>query len=299
MSRHRTTAAALLVLLATWAFAGTAGAAVPRLVFPIVGAAQYTNDFGAPRPSGGHQGNDIVAKKRSPVVAVEAGRVVKHTSSRNAGCMLYLHGDSGTTYMYIHLNNDRTRRNDNRGGCRNGIAFAPGLRTGDRVGAGELIAYVGDSGDANGIVSHLHFEVHPNGGRAVSPYRYLRRAVKHLYPRPVGGAYDTLALRILGRVVHTALDLDPQRVRIRVTHVTLPNGWTARPARDVSVSVPVEAVVRRAVAPQTYEIVTLDQFQRDDRVTVWTNEFPEKVAWARATWGLLTVRDLVLRLEQK
>ena len=85
MSRHRTTAAVLLVLLSTWALAGTAGAAVPRLIFPVIGKTVYWDDFGAPRPSGGHQGNDIVADKRTPVVAVERGRVVKYTSSRNAG----------------------------------------------------------------------------------------------------------------------------------------------------------------------------------------------------------------------
>jgi Peptidase family M23 len=295
MSRHRTTAAALFVFLATWALAGTAGAAVPRLVFPIVAAAHYTDDFGAPRPSGGHQANDIVAPKRSPVVAVEAGRVEKYGRSSNAGCMLYLYGRSGTMYMYIHLNNDRTMRNDNRGGCRNRISYAPGLRSGDRVGAGELIGYVGDSGDANGIVSHLHFELHPNGGRAVSPYKWLRRAYKHLYPRPVGGVYKTMSIRILGRVKRTALALDPPRVRFRVTHVRLSNGWTARPARDVSLSVPDAAVMRRAVGPQTYEVITLNQLRRDDRVTVWTNDFPEKVAWARAAWGLHRVRDVLLR----
>jgi hypothetical protein len=297
MSRHRTTAAALLVLLATWACAGTAGAAVPRLVFPVVAATHYTDDFGAPRPSGGHQGNDLMAKKRSPVVAAEAGRVVKYSRSSNAGCMLYLYGRSGTTYMYIHLNNDRTLRNDNRGGCRNGISYAPGLRSNDRVGAGELIGYVGDSGDANGIASHLHFEVHPNGRGAVSPYRYLRRAYKHLYARPVGGVYETLKIRILGRVVRTALDLDPQRVRLRVTHVLLPNGWAARPARDVSVSVPPEAVVRRAVGRRTYEAITLEDFQPDDRVTVWTTDVPEKVGSARAPWGFPRVRNILLRLE--
>ena len=202
MSRHRTTAAALLVLLCTWAFAGTANAAVPRLIFPIIGETVYWDDFGAPRPSGGHQGNDMVADKRTPVVAVERGRVVKYTSSRNAGCMLYLYGRSGTTYMYIHLNNDRTLRNDNRGGCKNGIAFAPGLVSNQQVQAGELIGYVGDSGDANGIVSHLHFEVHPNGGGAVSPYRHTRRAYHHLYARP-GADVETMRFRVHGTVVST------------------------------------------------------------------------------------------------
>ena len=59
-----------------------------------------------------------MAAKRAPVIAVESGRVVKYTRSANAGCMLYLYGKSGTTYMYIHLNNDRTLRNDNRGGLQ-------------------------------------------------------------------------------------------------------------------------------------------------------------------------------------
>ena len=84
----------------------TASAGVPRLIFPVLGATSYYDDFGAPRPSGRHQGNDLMADKRTPVVAVEAGRIVKYTRSSNAGCMLYLYGKSGTTYMYIHLNND-------------------------------------------------------------------------------------------------------------------------------------------------------------------------------------------------
>jgi hypothetical protein len=298
MSRHRTTAASLLVLLAAWALPGTADAGVPRLVFPIVAAVSYTDDFGAPRPSGGHQANDIMAAKRSPVVAVESGRVVKYTRSSNAGCMLYLYGKSGTTYMYIHLNNDRTLRNDNRGGCRNGIAYAPGLERRQWVRAGELIAFVGDSGDAHGIASHLHFELHPNGGRAVSPYRYLQRAHKHLYPRPAGDAYETMSMRVFGRAVRTVLDVDPQRIRIRVNRVVLvENGWEVRPARSVTVSVPAEAVVRRVVAPGTYESIALADLRAGDPVVVRTNDFPEIVASARAASHVHTIRDILLRLD--
>jgi hypothetical protein len=298
MSRHRTTAATLLVLLAAWAFAGTAGAAVPRLIFPVLGATTYYDDFGAPRPSGGHQGNDLMAAKRTPVVAVESGRVVKHTSSSNAGCMLYLYGKSGTTYMYVHLNNDRTLRNDNRGGCRNRIAYAPGLERRQRVRAGQLIAYVGDSGDADGIASHLHFEVHPNGGRAVSPYRYLQRAYEHLYARPDADAFETLSARVYGRVAHTVLDADPQRVRVRVNRVVLlENGWEVWPARALTLSVTPEAVVRRRVSPGTFEAMALADFRRNDRVVVVTNEFSNSVASARARSHVHTIRDILLRLE--
>jgi hypothetical protein len=179
-----------------------------------------------------------MAAKRSPVVAVEAGRVKKWGSSSRGGCMLYLYGRSGTTYMYIHLNNDRTLRNDNRGGCRNGISYAPGLRRSQFVRAGQLIGYVGDSGDANGLHAHLHFEVHPNGGRAVSPYKHLGRAVHLLYPRPPS-ALATVSLVIVGTVAATHPELDPQLVQLRVSRVRIvETGWVAKPARMVTLAVP-------------------------------------------------------------
>jgi murein DD-endopeptidase MepM/ murein hydrolase activator NlpD len=146
-------------------------------VFPIVGNVVYSDDFGDPRGQGTHQGNDILADRKAPVVAVEAGKVTFWTRSANAGCMLYLYGKSGTVYLYIHLNNDLTMRNDNRGSCVPGVSYAPGLADGQEVKAGELIGFVGDSGDANGIHPHLHFELHPGGGKAVSPYRWLQAAV--------------------------------------------------------------------------------------------------------------------------
>ncbi|HEU4450277.1 MAG TPA: M23 family metallopeptidase [Gaiellaceae bacterium] len=296
MSRRRTTAAVLLVLLAAWASAETAGAAVPRLIFPVVAKVSYTNDFGAPRWQGSHEGNDIMAAKRSPVVAVERGRVVKWTSSRSAGCMLYLHGRSGTTYMYVHLNNDRTLRNDNRGGCRNGIAYAPGLRSSQYVRPGQLIGYVGDSGDANGIASHLHFEVHPNGGRAVSPYRHLRRAAKHLFPRPRGT--DPIGLRVQGTVVLTRDDLDPQRIAIRVSRVRMTNDWSVRPGRGVTLTLPAEAVLRRAVTSGEWTPATIAEFKPGRVVRAWTPEFRPTLASARARAGVHAARNVLLRLSR-
>jgi hypothetical protein len=166
---------------------------VPTLIFPVAGDVTYIDDFGQARPGGPHQGNDLMGVKKTPVVAVESGKIEFWTTSANAGCMLYLYGDSGTTYYYIHLNNDLTMKNDNRGTCVPGVAYARGLKDKSRVQAGQVVGYLGDSGDANGIASHLHFEVHPNGGAAVSPYPYLQSALRPLFSAKVGTPF-TLAL---------------------------------------------------------------------------------------------------------
>jgi hypothetical protein len=192
----------LILVAAALAAPAAAHAEVPRLIFPVVGPSTYTNDFGAPRGSGRHEGIDIMAAKKSLAVAVEAGRVKFWTTSARAGCMLYLHGESGTSYLYIHLNNDRTLKNDNTGACVQGIAYARGLKNGARVEAGQTIGYVGDSGDANGGASHLHFEVHPNGGAAANPYRHLRSARELLFAPAPGSDVFRLAMR--GTVVSAA-----------------------------------------------------------------------------------------------
>ncbi|HEX2044502.1 MAG TPA: M23 family metallopeptidase [Gaiellaceae bacterium] len=295
MIRHRTTAAILLALLAAGAVAGTAQAAVPRIVFPVVAKTYYSDDFGAPRGTGSHQGNDIMARKKSRVVAAERGRVVKWTSSRNAGCMLYLHGRSGTTYLYIHLNNDRTMRNDTHGNstCVNGIAYAPGLRSGQRVAAGQLVGYVGDSGDADGIAPHLHFELHPNDGRAVSPYRWLRAGWRLLYMRPPA-ATKTLALKISGRIVSKRLDTDPDRLTVQVARVRLSNGWGVRPARRVTVTVPSQATVARASTAGA-QTTTLAKARIGERVVVRTPRFAQTLAYAQARAGAHAAAEILLR----
>src|SRR5213596_847000 len=147
----RTTARALLVL-ALLGFAAGSAAAFPvdpgnirppvpkpkpkgQIVFPVLGTVEFSDDFGAPRPQGPHQGIDILAPRHALALAAEAGTVRFYTGSSRAGCMLYLDGRSGTTYLYIHLNNDLTDGNDNRGRCVNGVAFPRGLHSGDRVAA--------------------------------------------------------------------------------------------------------------------------------------------------------------------
>jgi hypothetical protein len=193
----------LLALLAAGLVASTSGAgSVPDpFVFPVVGPYRYTNDFGDPRAQGSHEGNDVLAPKKSIVVAVEPGKIKFWTTSARAGCMLYLYGASGTTYLYIHLNNDVTMANDNRGKCvaGAGAAYWPGLKDGQKVVAGQAIGYIGDSGDADGT-PHLHFEVHPNDSGPTNPYPYLNKASRILFTAPPGSAV-TLALK--GTVLRT------------------------------------------------------------------------------------------------
>ncbi len=170
-----------------------AGTIPDPFVFPVVGPYRYTNDFGDPRPQGRHEGNDVLAPKKSIVVATEDGKIKFWTTSARAGCMLYLYGVSGTTYFYIHLNNDLTNGNDNRGECVPGVSYWPGLKDGQKVVAGQAIGYLGDSGDADGT-PHLHFEVHPNDGPATNPYPYLNKATRILFAAPPGSAV-TLSLK--------------------------------------------------------------------------------------------------------
>jgi hypothetical protein len=174
---------------------------VPRIMFPVVGPVQYSDDFGAPRAGGPHQGIDIMAPRKALAIATEAGRIKFWTTSATAGCMLYLYGKSGTMYEYIHLNNDVGKGNDNRGKCVPGMSYARGLKNGSRVAAGQTIGFVGDSGDANGIHPHLHFEVHPGGKAATDPYTYLQAAQRLLFSVPPGSVFT---LSLAGTVVSTA-----------------------------------------------------------------------------------------------
>ncbi len=287
---HRTTARATLVLLLFGIVSGASSAAVPdRIIFPVVGRVSFQDDFGAPRGTGPHEGNDIMSKRKAPVVAVERGVAEKHVSSRTGDCMLYLYGRSGTEYIYVHLNNDLTARNDNEGGCRNGVSWARGLRARERVGAGELIGYAGDSGNANGIHPHLHFELRPNRGGAVSPYPWLERARRVLFAVP--GATDTIRLRLLGRFRSAE-----RRLVVRVTRVVAVGHWRGRvPPRRVELLSTDDLVVERLGADGRVTPATLASATLDERVTVWTPPFQPTLATQLGRPGALTAKRVRLR----
>jgi murein DD-endopeptidase MepM/ murein hydrolase activator NlpD len=110
------------------------------LVFNNFGG--YSRTFGA----GGHQGVDIGAEQGQAVYAVEDGVLYRQFTDLGsaAGLGWGLHGESDTKYRYYHL-----------------AAFADGVVEGMRVYRGQLIGYVGDTGNATPGGYHLHFEVRP------------------------------------------------------------------------------------------------------------------------------------------
>jgi hypothetical protein len=288
MRRHRTTARGFIFLAVTIGLvAGTAAAYAAKsappehIIFPVVGSVKYTNDFGSPRGQGGHQGNDLMSPKRSPAVAAESGKVKYWTTSGAAGCMLYLYGDSGTAYYYIHLNNDLTLRNDNRGKCVKGVAYT--VNNGAKVQGGQQIAYVGDSGDANGGMSHLHFEIHPNGGRAVSPYAWLQKAYKLLFTAKAGTPF---ALTLTGTVVSATIN----RLVVKVsTSQAWPSGMTlTRLNRPLAITVPETTVVQTLGPGALRTVANLTVAQKGQKVVVWTQPAPASLKAQRGDDGVLS-----------
>lgn len=136
--------------------------AIGGFVFPVGDPHTFGSSFGAPRMTGTsyehwHQGNDIFAPAGTPLFACERGVIVRVGTDVLGGTKLWLSGQSGTRYYYAHL-----------------AGYAPGIAEGVLVEAGDLVGYVGDTGNARGTPPHLHFEIHPGGGPAIDPYPILK-----------------------------------------------------------------------------------------------------------------------------
>jgi peptidoglycan LD-endopeptidase LytH len=129
------------------------GASYPILC-PAKGQVSFTNDWHAPRGALLHEGNDVFAPRGTHAVAVVSGEVEWRFGSRS-GRAAWLEGDDGNDYFYAH--------------------FDAWHGTERRVAAGDVIGFVGTTGDAVGTSPHVHFEIHPAGagGEAVNPYPSL------------------------------------------------------------------------------------------------------------------------------
>lgn len=184
-SRRIALAAVAAVVLTTGIVlpAPRAGAALPTVgvdfvikAFPVdTTMVGFSDSWGAPRSGGRHhEGTDIMSPKGTWVVAVDDGIVERLDWNRLSGWNIKIRHADGWTSHYLHLNNDTTGTDDGEGGPE--TAFAEGLEVGSFVEAGQVIGFVGDSGNAEGTGSHTHFELHVDG-RKVDPYPYLKDAL--------------------------------------------------------------------------------------------------------------------------
>ncbi|MEK9176796.1 MAG: peptidoglycan-binding protein [Patescibacteria group bacterium] len=146
------------------------------IVFPVGGEFRFRDDYGEPRGDGtrAHQGIDIIAGKMTPVVATVDG-VITFIAAPEAswGYSITIRDADNYSYRYLHMNNDTPGTDDGAGGEQH--AYAPGLTRGSRVSRGQVIGWVGDSGNAESTVAHLHFEIRGPDG-LINPYDSLYAA---------------------------------------------------------------------------------------------------------------------------
>lgn len=147
----------------------------PRIVFAAfphpTEDVSFSDTWGARRPGGRrHKGTDIISPRGSEIVAVADGIITKLGNSRMSGFNIRIDHGNGWQTAYLHLNNDTPGTDDGQGGEE--AAFYPTLEEGDKVYAGQVIGYVGDSGNAEHTLPHTHFEIKING-KKTNPYPYL------------------------------------------------------------------------------------------------------------------------------
>ena len=140
----------------------------PRLIIPVQGAdaSKILDTFADTRGAGRHEAVDIMAPRGTPVLAAADGAVVKLFQSRRGGTTIYQFDPTSTwCYYYAHLDH-----------------YAEGIVAGAMLRQGQVIGYVGSTGDAAPTAPHLHFTIFRLGpekhwwqGTAIDPYPILMR----------------------------------------------------------------------------------------------------------------------------
>ena len=183
-------------------------------VFPIYGPVAFGNTFGAARADvNWHHGEDIFAPLGAPVLAIADGTVFSVGWNDLGGNRLWLRDQHGNEFYYAHLS-----------------AYSPLARNGNQVRAGDVLGFVGNTGDAEFTPPHLHFEIHPLAllglgyDGVVAPYKYLL-AWQHLTDLrfvpgsvwlPAGGrstAPEPGAYLLSARDISSLSGLDPGSLR--------------------------------------------------------------------------------------
>ncbi len=177
-------------------------------VFPVYGPSSFSDDFGAPRADTvWHHGNDIFAPRGAPILAVSEGTLFLVGWNTIGGNRFWLRDMQGNEFYYAHLS-----------------AFSPLAQDGAHVQAGDVIGFVGNTGDAEGTPAHLHFEVHPvdllwqRYDGVVDPYPYLLAWRKQTdlaisvsgWTPPSGQAKAPPAVLLEAEDISTMSGLDPE-----------------------------------------------------------------------------------------
>jgi murein DD-endopeptidase MepM/ murein hydrolase activator NlpD len=128
--------------------------------FPVAGLAKYSHDWLYPRYGPGfrfHMGTDVFADFGTPLRSPVDG-IVRSSTSDLGGLSTKIYMDDGTYFYYAHLS-----------------ALVDGFEEGMKVQTGDIVGYVGDSGNAKGGAPHLHLGIYPKGGEATDPKPILDR----------------------------------------------------------------------------------------------------------------------------
>ena len=174
--------------------------------FPVAGENNYFTRFGDPRSGGRiHEGVDIFAAKMTPLVSAVDGTVQLITfEERDWGFGVFIRDADGYSYRYLHINNDTPGTDDGLGGSL--YAFPGTIKRGTPVIRGQLVGWVGDSGNAEGTTSHLHFEIRTPSGVAIDPYPSLKQST-------ISGTFDPAAAKLRAPTINhdKGLTVDPSR----------------------------------------------------------------------------------------
>ncbi len=169
--------------------------------FPVDGPHSFRDDFGEPRAGHAHEGIDILAAKMTPILAAADGEIsLIPMTEPSWGFAIFVDGDDGYRYNYIHINNDTPGTDDGNGGPQ--YAYAPGLDRGTHISKGQLIGWVGDSGNAENIASHLHFEIRLADDTPINPYPSLLQA-------DAAGSFDPDVETTLSQTINMDLQIEP------------------------------------------------------------------------------------------
>ena len=176
-------------------------------VFPVFGPVSFTDTFGAFRAdTGWHHGGDIFAPLGAPVLAVAKGVVFSVGWNTLGGNRLWLSDGQGNQYYYAHMS-----------------AYSPLAVNGARINSGDVLGFVGNTGDAISTPYHLHFEIHPVSllGKGydgvIDPTPYLN-SWHHLSDLSFSGGVSTKSVAAIGKTESPAPE--PGAVLLKVADIS-------------------------------------------------------------------------------